>query len=119
MITYKGDTSPDSKELIDMGGTKYDGDKFYGSILYEYFPRAVEEVMKVSTFGAKKYSRGGWAHVPNAIERYTDAMHRHLLSEARGEVLDSDSGLPHKAHAAWNALCVLELQLRESQDVGV
>lgn len=99
----------------DIGGTKYDKEKAFGSVVYEYFPRAIEAVSEVSTFGARKYARGGWAYVPNGITRYTDAMHRHMLAEAKGEIIDPDSQLKHAAHAAWGALCRLELLLREEE----
>ena len=51
--------------------------------------------------------------MPNGLARYTDAMLRHHFAEAGGEELDEDSGLRHAAHRAWNALAVLELELRE------
>lgn len=79
----------------------------------DYFPRAIEAVAGISTFGAKKYAWKGWETVPDGVERYSDALVRHLIAEAKGEVLDPDSGLLHAAHAAWNALAVLELKLRE------
>ena len=95
---------------------KYDGGKPKAGTLYEYFPNAINAVNEVSTFGAKKYERGSFVDVPNGEERYNDAMHRHLISEQQGEVLDSESGLRHAAHAAWGALCRLEFQLRELKD---
>ena len=42
-----------------------------------------------------------------------DAFHRHILAQASGEVNDPESGLPHAAHVAWNAIALLELQLRK------
>jgi len=78
------------------------------------FSYALIEVAKVGTFGAKKYSRGGWQHVPNGIERYSDALWRHLLAE-RHELIDNDSGILHAAHLAWNSLARLELLLREER----
>lgn len=83
-----------------------------------YFPRAIEAVAEVSTFGANKYSWGGWFTVPDAVARYSDAMVRHQLKESKGEVLDGDSGLRHAAHLAWNALARLELMLKEIEDAG-
>lgn len=94
-------------------GAKLDAGKvcaFRGSI--DYFPRAIEQVAAVSTFGASKYAWKGWQSVPEGIERYSDAMVRHLFSEGKGEITDPDSGLLHAAHAAWNALARLELMLR-------
>jgi len=82
--------------------------------LVDYFPRAIEAVAEVSAFGASKYAWKGWETVPDGIARYSDAMVRHLTKEAKGEVLDADSGLSHAAHCAWNALARLELKLREN-----
>lgn len=106
----------DSQEAQAIGGIKYDGGKapvFRGAI--GYFPRAVEAVASISAFGASKYAWNGWEHVPDGINRYTDAMVRHLVREGKGEVLDSDSGLLHAAHVAWGALARLELILREQE----
>lgn len=78
------------------------------------FSRALEAVSVVGTFGAKKYSDGGWQYVPLGIDRYTDAMQRHYLKESTGETLDPE-GQMHAAQVAWNALARLELMLREQE----
>ncbi len=93
-------------------GAKLDAGKPMAGVLGD-FGLALMAVAEVGTFGANKYTRGGWQSVPNGIERYTDAAWRHLLKEPL-EPLDDDSGLSHAAHMAWNALARLELQLRES-----
>jgi hypothetical protein len=82
------------------------------------FARALNAVGEVGTFGARKYSDGGWIEVPNGVERYTDALFRHLLHEHIGEHTDPDSGLLHAAHSAWNALARLDLILREAERAG-
>lgn len=92
-------------------GVKYDQGKVMGSLLRE-FSRALMAVAEVGTFGAEKYTRGGWLTVPNGETRYSDAMWRHLLLENQ-EMCDGESGLRHSAHAAWNALARLELELQE------
>lgn len=78
-----------------------------------YFPRALEAVSEVSSFGARKYTWGGWRTVPEGQARYSDAMVRHLTKEMIEGERDSDSGLHHAAHAAWNALARLELLLTQ------
>lgn len=80
------------------------------------FPRALEQVAKVSAFGAAKYTWGGWETVENGIERYGDALARHQVYEASQGAFDYDSGLLHAAHEAWNALARLELMLRVDTD---
>lgn len=95
-------------------GAKLDAGKNRVGLMVSDFPRALEAVAEVATYGANKYTEHGWVSVPNGIDRYTDAMHRHLLAEARGEKFDAESGLEHAAMAAWNALARLELLRRGS-----
>lgn len=92
-------------------GAKMDAGKPRAGLVLGGFARALTEVAKVGTFGAAKYTPDGWRSVPQGRERYTDALFRHLLSEAAGEAADPESGLAHAAHAAWNALARLELLL--------
>lgn len=82
--------------------------------LFEYFPRALLEVARVSGFGAAKYSWGGWKHVPDGVSRYEDATGRHILKKKTEGTFDSD-GQRHQAQVAWNALAVLELELIEEE----
>lgn len=79
-----------------------------------YFPRALVAVAEVSAAGARKYTWGGWASVPDGAERYGDALARHIVSENIDGPRDKDTELLHAAHAAWNALARLELLLRGS-----
>lgn len=99
------------------GAVKYDNGKapiFRGAIAY--FPGAIAGVAAISAFGATKYAWNGWLHVPDGLNRYTDAMVRHLIAEAEGQVVDPDSGLPHSWHTAWNGLARAELILRQEKD---
>lgn len=95
-------------------GAKLDAGKPDTSLLL-MFGKALLSVASVGTFGARKYSRGGWQHVADGKLRYTAALMRHLFKSAY-ERIDPESGLPHLAHAAWNALAILELDLREEED---
>jgi len=92
-------------------GAKLDGGKVRAGLMASGFSRALLAVAEVTTYGAEKYSASGWESVPNGHERYTDALYRHLLA---GGGVDHESGLSHAAHAAWNALAVLELEIRKS-----
>ena len=77
-----------------------------------YFPKALCAVADVSAYGFKKYGAwGGWRYVDDGLQRYTNALGRHLLADG----LDPESGLMEAAHAAWNALARLEL-LIHTQD---
>lgn len=97
-------------------GAKLDAGKNRAGLVIFGFARAIAEVCKVGTFGANKYTPNGWMAVPNGIERYTDALFRHLLKHASGEREDPDTGERHLAHAAWNALAILDLTLRETEE---
>ena len=99
-------------------GAKLDANKTRAGLVIGGFARALLAVSEVGTFGARKYTPHGWVDVPDGVERYTDAMYRHLLAEAAGDKLDDDSGLQHAAHAAWCALARLDLLLR-AQDAAV
>lgn len=94
-------------------GAKLDAGKPDCSLL-GYFGKALLEVSRVGTFGAQKYTRGGWQYVDDGINRYAAAMLRHYFKEGGGEI-DDDSGLLHAAHEAWCALARLELILRERE----
>jgi hypothetical protein len=93
-------------------GAKLDAGKPKAAQILGMFAHALWEVAKVGTFGADKYSMGGWQSVENGEKRYADAAMRHFLKQGMGEDLDSDSELLHLSHEAWNALAKLELHLR-------
>lgn len=101
-----------------MGGIKYDSDKAQPALVLETMARALTAVSEVGTFGAKKYSADNWLQVPDALGRYCNAKHRHMLAAATGETHDPESGLLHAAHEAWNALASLELMLRAANEVA-
>ncbi len=96
-------------------GAKLDAGKRRDGLVLLSFARALAAVSEVGTYGANKYTDNGWMSVPNGVNRYTDALLRHILSEASGELTDKDTGLLHAAHAAWNALARLDLMIRESE----
>lgn len=76
------------------------------------FPLALAEVARISEKAQEKYpSYDNWQKVENGFERYTDALGRHLLAEATEE-RDTESGMLHAGHVAWDALARLELKLR-------
>lgn len=97
-------------------GAKLDAGKLRPELVFSGFPTALALVTAVATFGARKYSDHGWQQVPGGIRRYQDAHLRHLMAAHGGETHDPETGLPHYAHAAWNALAVLELMERERAD---
>jgi hypothetical protein len=95
-------------------GAKLDKGKPDASLL-GMFGKALLAVAEVGTYGAEKYTRGGWEGVSDGINRYTAAMLRHYFAE-RYDIYDSDLPVLHAAQVAWNALARLELMLRENKD---
>ena len=86
----------------------------------QYFPRALEQVAHLSQVGANKYTWSGWEEVPDGIDRYSDAMGRHLLDEMTKGMYDdapNGTGLLHAVCVAWNAMARLELILRELERI--
>lgn len=106
---------PNGLDLKTKGAKADDGKSPVMQGVFQYFPRALLEVGRVSERGAKKYSWKGWESVPNGIVRYGDALCRHILLEDIEGEFDSDTGLLHAAQEAWNALARLELILREQE----
>jgi len=97
-------------------GAKLDQGKLRMDLVLGGFPNALQEVAKVGTFGAKKYTDDGWKQVDNGEGRYTDAMLRHYFAEKTGELLDPESEILHAAHLAWNALARLELSILKKKE---
>lgn len=67
-------------------------------------------IARVREYGLKKYGRAeSWREVD--VERYQDAMYRHLLAyidNPNGK--DEESNLPHLWHLACNVAFLCELQ---------
>ncbi len=97
-------------------GAKLDKDKNRMGLMTYGFAKALWAVGEVSTYGANKYSDNGWMEVENGVDRYDDALVRHLNKWNQGEFFDDESQLPHLAHAAWNLLAVLELITRAREE---
>lgn len=85
-------------------GVKFDKDKPKWNLLPW---DELEDVVKVLTFGAKKYAPDNWKFVDDANNRYMDAAMRHLVAHQQGEQRDAESGESHIAHA----LCCLLFML--------
>lgn len=82
-------------------GVKYDKGKLRWDLL---LIREVEQGVEVLTYGAAKYPQpDNWKRIDDIPNRYFAALMRHLTAWRKGERADSESGLPHLAHA----LCCL------------
>lgn len=70
------------------------------------FKEPLLEMCKTWEYGKNLYGKSNWKKVDNGKDRYTNAMLRHLLAE-EDNPYDDESGLPHAAHIAFNALARL------------
>ena len=84
-------------------GRKDDSGKLPWSLLPS---DAVEEVVKVLGYGAKRYTERNWEKGV-LYSRVFDAMMRHSWAWFRGENNDKDSGITHLAHAVCDGLFLL------------
>lgn len=92
---------------MEKAGVKYD----QGKLRWDLLPwKAVQGLVGVLTFGLTKYAADGWRTVPNAKERYTAALLRHLAAIQMGEAIDPDSKLRHIDHVLTNAAFLAELE---------
>ena len=95
------------QQMLATQGRKYDT----GKPDYTLLPwDAVEEIVKVLDFGARKYARDNWKHVDGAETRYLAAALRHITAHARGEKDDPETGISHLAHAGCCLLFLLSLE---------
>jgi len=90
-------------------GVKFDQDK----PRWELLPLdEVEDVVKVLTFGSKKYADDNWKKIEDIPNRYFSAAMRHLKAQRSGEKVDSETGQSHLAHAIC---CLLFMAWEEKQ----
>jgi len=86
-----------------MSGLKHD----QGKLRWDLLPLdSIEEVVKVYTFGAGKYDDENWRE-GISWKRIIGAIFRHLAAFCRGQDVDDESGLDHRAHAVWGLLTLM------------
>ena len=96
-------------------GIKYDKDKPRMAEMIIDFAPELQELCKVWTFGADKYSKSNWKLVENGKERYSNALLRHLMAEDIS-LCDDESKLLHSAHIAFNALARMHFIIQEIKE---
>lgn len=95
-------------------GLKYDAGKPRLAEMFIDFQDSMVELSKVWAFGANKYDKANWKLVDDALNRYTNAMLRHLIAEEQS-ALDDESHMLHAAHVAWNALVRLHFVIENEK----
>jgi hypothetical protein len=91
-------------------GVKHDAGKLRLDLIP---PEALRAMGDVLTHGADKYGDHNWERGISADRLYA-ALLRHLLAWREGETTDSESGLPHLAHALTNAGMLVTLASRQT-----
>jgi Domain of unknown function (DUF5664) len=94
---------------LEKGGVKYD----IGKLPWHLLPGdALEEVVKVLDFGARKYRERNW-EVGMKWSRCFGACMRHMWAYWKGEDNDPETGLSHLAHAMCCVMFLLSYHLRK------
>lgn len=73
---------------------------------------ALWQIALVYGAGAQKYAERNWESGYDWSKSF-GALQRHLALFWSGEDLDSETGLPHLAHAGWHCLALLAFSGRE------
>jgi hypothetical protein len=89
------------------GAVKYDEEKVRFELLSTL---AIQELAKVLTFGAKKYTSHNWRR-GFTYSRLLGASLRHIFAFMRCEDCDIETGLSHLAHAMCCLMFLLEHHL--------
>jgi hypothetical protein len=78
-----------------------------------YFPDALKEVAKVSFQGSKQHHPNQPLHWDrNKSTDELDALMRHLIDHAKGEIYDTD-GMRHLSKVCWRSLAMLQKELEK------
>jgi len=105
------------KEEEDQMGKREAGRFSEGKIRYDLVaPYAMEQIAKVYTYGTIKYDDDNWWKGLSWKKNVLGCVFRHVWAWVRGEKFDSESGLHHLAHAAWNCMTLMEY---EKHKIGV
>lgn len=83
---------------------RYDGGKLRWDLLDW---RCIKELVKVYTFGSKKYTEHNWRKGMSWSRTYA-SLQRHIYDFwVKREMYDKESGAHHLAHAAWNCFTLM------------
>lgn len=85
-------------------GLRYNDGKTRHDLLPAY---GINEIAKVLTFGADKYADRNW-ELGMKWSKVLASLKRHINAFESGEDFDKETGLSHMAHAATNALFLVE-----------
>jgi hypothetical protein len=101
----------EEEEQLRRGGARFDKGKNRYDLLPSY---PVDELVKVYTYGANKYSSENYLRGMDWRKVIGPAL-RHVYKWSRGEKYDDESGIHHLAHACWN---LFTLMVYEKNHIG-
>jgi hypothetical protein len=79
-----------------------------GKLRYDLLePYAIQELVKVFTKGAEKYSDFNWLDGGMDYSKMLASLKRHIAAFELGEDIDQETQCLHMAQAAWNALALV------------
>lgn len=97
--------------LPKLEGKKFDQEKPDWSLLPF---STLQGIVRILTFGARKYSRNNWMQVPDAKNRYTAALLRHFAAWQAGEAKDPETGQSHLYHTGCCLLFLIWFEEKEA-----
>ncbi len=82
-------------------GIKFDKEKLkWRLVVWDFF----EAIVRVLMWGARTYAPENWKKVEDRRARYKDALLRHAIAYAKGEIIDRDTKESHLACIGCNAM---------------
>ena len=114
------------KEEIDIEKNQSKGQKFSDdklpiyTVLFKQFPDVIQEVIRCSMAGHKKYSNDtdwiNFKRVPNAENQYLNAALRHMTEFGYNEDMKEYGMILHEAQVIWNLMAALQIKLDNSKE---
>jgi hypothetical protein len=102
------------KETHSTGAQK----EIVGKLRYDLVPVEFEdELAKVYTEGAKKYSDRNWEKGLLFMKHHYAAARRHMAKWVKGVDLDDETNTHHLANAAWHLAAIITLSARGRTDL--
>jgi len=99
------------KDIFSATDSKQGKKADIGKLRYDLIPvKAMAEIVKILTYGAKKYAPRDWER-GMLFSRYYGALQRHLSAWWGGEDNDLETGISHLAHAGSCVLFLLHYSL--------
>lgn len=98
----------------------YDQGKPDYTLLSDFHPGALDDVIRILEFGTRKYERGNWAKGRGGAEfkrRRHASLMRHAFASLQSDI-DPEHGFPHMCAIIVNALMVESFRRWELEDQG-